>query len=51
MILHKAESNGTAGYGIVRPVVWEDGGDGNIPASYLMWVRPSKSGRAHLLMA
>ena len=34
VILHKAESNGTAGYGTVRPVVWEDGGDGNIPASY-----------------
>lgn len=33
-ILHKAESNRTAGYGTVRPVVWEDGGDGNIPASY-----------------
>ena len=23
---HKVEFNGTAGYGTVRPVVWEDGG-------------------------
>ena len=38
------ESNGTAGYGTVRPVVWEDGG-GN-PASYPM--RPA--GRTDLLV-
>ena len=33
-ILDKAESNRTAGYGTVGPVVLEDDEDGNIPASY-----------------
>ena len=36
----KAESTRTAGYGTVRPVVWEDGGDGGNPAYPIQHVRP-----------
>jgi hypothetical protein len=43
--------NGTAGYGTVRPVVWEDGG--REPASYpIDWLTPSvKAGSRHLWRA